>query len=157
MRLLGWNLALWLVVLSVGHAAPLGATEPAALAADEATAVVDAFHTALKTGDTTAALVLLDDNVMIFEQGYIEWSKAEYASHHLASDAEFSKSVASKQIARRSTIEGGLAWVATESSATGKFKEKDVDSVSIETMVLRRTNDGWRIVHIHWSSRKAKA
>jgi ketosteroid isomerase-like protein len=31
-----------------------------------------------------------------------------------------------------------------------------VNSITLETMVLRRDADGWRIVHIHWSSRKPK-
>ena len=26
---------------------------------------------------------------------------------------------------------------------------------STETMVLRKAADGWKIVHIHWSSRRA--
>jgi ketosteroid isomerase-like protein len=155
MRWSGSYFVLWLVVLLLGHAAPVAAAELAS--ADDATAIVDAFHAALKAGDTDAALALLDEGVMIFEQGYVERSKAEYASHHLVSDAEFSKAVVSKQTNRRSTIEGVLAYVVTESTSVGKFKDKDVDAISIETMVLRRTDAGWLIVHIHWSSRKAKA
>ena len=31
------------------------------------------------------------------------------------------------------------------------------DAEFLKSMVLRRTAEGWRIVHIHWSSRKAPA
>jgi len=34
---------------------------------------------------------------------------------------------------------------------------KSVKLVSTETMILRKNADGWRIVHIHWSSRPASA
>lgn len=56
----------------------------------EAAAVVDAFHAALRRGDTRAAAALLSDDALIFETGGAERSKAEYAAHHLPADAEFS-------------------------------------------------------------------
>jgi ketosteroid isomerase-like protein len=34
----------------------------------------------------------------------------------------------------------------------GAYKGKPVDRLTTETMVLRKTPDGWRIVHVHWSS-----
>ena len=49
-----------------------------------------------------------------------------------------------------------LAWVITRSRTTGTYREKTIDLVGTETMVLRRTADAWHIVHIHWSSRAAK-
>jgi len=47
---------------------------------------------------------------------------------------------------------GNLAWVASEGRATGTYKGKAIDSVTTESMVLRRSGAGWKIVHIHWSS-----
>jgi hypothetical protein len=35
---------------------------------------------------------------------------------------------------------------------TGTYKEKPIDRVTAETMVLRRIGKQWKIVHIHWSS-----
>ena len=51
---------------------------------------------------------------------------------------------------------GDLATVISEGETTGTFKGKPIDSVTLETMTLRRGPDGWRIVHVHWSSRAAK-
>ena len=116
--------------------------------------VVDAFNRALVTGDKTAALALLDDDVSIFEQGWVERSKSNYASEHLESDVEFSKAVTSTRTARSGSIVGDLAYLTTEGKFNGRFKDKDVNQVSIETMVLKKVQDQWRIVHIHWSSRK---
>jgi ketosteroid isomerase-like protein len=126
--------------------------EPRAGVASGAAAAVDAFHAALRRGDTAAAAALIADDALIFESGGTEHGKAEYAAHHLAADAAFSQAVPSKLIRRSGGGEGNLAWIASEGRTTGKYKGKAIDSATTETMLLRRTPQGWRIVHIHWSS-----
>lgn len=123
---------------------------------EQAAKVVDAFHEALAKGDRDGALKRLDENVQIFEQGHVEHSRAEYAAAHLEGDMEFSSAVTRKQTARTGAIVGKLAYVVSEEAVTGTFQGKPIDSVSIETMVLQRSAAGWRIQHIHWSSRNAK-
>ena len=125
------------------------------LMANSPAAAVDHFHTALARGDTTAAAALLSDDALIFEQGGVERSKAEYATHHLPADAEFSKAVKTDLVRRTERTEGRLAWVATEGRAKGTFRGKAVDRVSTETMVLKRVGDAWKIIHIHWSGAAA--
>jgi SnoaL-like domain len=49
---------------------------------------------------------------------------------------------------------GDLARVASESELRLQQDGKPVTLLSTETLVLRRGVYGWRIVHIHWSSRK---
>lgn len=121
--------------------------------ATDAASVVDAFHAALKVGDTEAALALLAPEVMIFEEGGAERSRDEYASHHLASDAAFA-AASEASVARRSGwAEGDVAWITSEGRTTGQFNGRAVDRLTTETMVLKRHADGWRIHHIHWSSR----
>jgi ketosteroid isomerase-like protein len=122
------------------------------VAARGAAAVVDGFHAALRRGDTTAAAALLTKDALIFEAGGAERSKAEYAAHHLAADAEFSKVVPSVVIRRSGYSDGTLAWIASEGRLNGTFKGKAVAQVTTETMILRRVGGSWRIVHIHWSS-----
>ncbi|MNE36940.1 SnoaL-like domain protein [compost metagenome] len=153
-------LVLSLAVLSVtpalaqdhshGHAEIAGAISPEAA---EAASVVDAFHAGLKAGDTAAALALLASDVMIFEEGGAERSRDEYASHHLASDAAFA-AASDATVARRSGwADGDVAWITSEGRTTGHFNGRAVDRLTTETMVLKRHADGWRIHHIHWSSR----
>lgn len=121
----------------------------------EAAKTVDAFHAALAKGDGRAAAAFLAEEALIYEGGHAERSKAEYASHHAGADAAYAAAVPSKLTNRSGIAEGGLAWIASESRATGTYKDKPVDRVTTETMTLRRTSEGWRIVHIHWSSRAA--
>ena len=126
------------------------------LAAKPAADAVDRFHAALKRGDTASAASLMAADALIFESGGVERSKAEYASHHLAADAAFASATTHSMTRRSGSAVGDFAWIATEGKTTGQYKDSAINSVSTETIVLRRTNGGWQIVHIHWSSAKAK-
>ena len=117
-----------------------------------AAATVDAFHDALRRGDQKAAAALLAEDAVIFESGGVERTKAEYATSHLAADAEFSRSVSSVVTHRVGGSDGGLAWVASEGRTNGTFKGNSIDLITTETMILRRVREGWKIVHVHWSS-----
>jgi ketosteroid isomerase-like protein len=130
-----------------------------ARAADATDAIwaVDAFHAALKRGDAEAALALLDPDVMVYEEGEVERSLREYASAHLKADMEFSAAVAQTVDGRASGRVGDLAWVTTRGRVRGTFRGRAIDSLTTETMVLMRASKGWRIVHIHWSSKAAPA
>lgn len=150
------------VMIGTGTAAvahPGGEAQPAALSqptVDRAAAeVVDAFHEALERGDTTAAAGYLSDALVVFEEGEAERSKAEYAGHHLPADAVFAKAVGSHMTRRSGGSGGDLAWVASEGRTQGRYKERDIDRITTETMVLRRVAGSWKIVHVHWSSRTA--
>lgn len=119
--------------------------------------VVDAFHAALDRGDTIAAAGFLFDALVVFEGGEAERSKAEYAGHHLAADAVFAQAVGSQMTRRSGGASGDLAWVASEGRSLGRYKDREVDRITTETMVLRRVSGTWRIVHVHWSSRAGAA
>lgn len=124
--------------------------------ADAPIAVVDAFGKALAAGDTAAALNLLDPAVTILESGGVERSRDEYAAHHLGADAAFLRDATVTPVWRTARAHGALAWVGSESRVAAVSKGKPVKLMSTETMVLSQTPDGWRIVHIHWSSRPDK-
>jgi ketosteroid isomerase-like protein len=158
-------LVTWSVLAAVGLAAPATAHDPKPAAssavslspqAQEAATVVDGFHAALRRGDATAAAALLASDALIYESGGVEQGKAEYASHHLGADAAFSKATQSVVTRRSGQANGNLAWIATESTTKGSYKERPINSVGTETMILRREGASWRIVHVHWSSANAR-
>lgn len=159
MRITALQWVLVATLLTVGQqlpahetAAKATATTSLALSARAAAATVDAFHAALRRGDTKAAVALLAEDALIFEAGGVERSKAEYASHHLAADAEFSRAVPTLLTGRKGNRIGALAWIASEGRIAGTYKGKPIDRVTAETMVLRQIGNSWKIVHIHWSS-----
>ena len=130
--------------------AAVGGAEAASTPAE----TVDAFGTALRSGDAAAVKKLLAEDVLIAESGGAERSLAEYAGHHMPADMAFSKAVAST-IKNRRVFEGGAqATVVTEAISKGTWRDKPVHSRLMETMTLQKTGDSWRIVHIHWSSAK---
>lgn len=147
--------ALALLLAIAPAVAPAAGTHPEQLAAT-AQEAVDAFHAALAAGDRAAALGLLSPAVVIFESGGAELSRTEYAEHHLAADMEFSAATTTEVRERRSGGDGALAWVLTRSATSGSFRGRPIAAESTETMILEPGEEGWRILHIHWSSRSAK-
>jgi ketosteroid isomerase-like protein len=145
-------------------ATPAASHQPAASGASsavlagpvkDAAAAVDAFHAALQRGDGPAAAALLADDALVFEAGGVERSKAEYSAQHLGADMVFSQAVPSTVTRRTGGLSGKLAWVASEGRTTGSYKDKPIDRITTETMVLRASGSGWKIVHVHWSSAAA--
>lgn len=114
--------------------------------------VVEAFHAALAAGDSASALELLHPEVLVFEQGAAE-NLEEYRSHHLAADIRFASQTTRHVIEPRAEIRGDVAIYTTRAHTVGRVGSRDIDSSGVETMVLTLTEAGWRILHIHWSSR----
>lgn len=131
------------------HDSMAGAIAPSAR---PAATVVDAFHAALRAGDTKGAMSHLAEKALIYEAGGVERGRQEYASHHLGADSAFAQAVPGKVTRRAGEAVGNIAWIATEGRTTGTYKGKAVDRTTAETMVLRRQGSAWKIVHIHWSS-----
>lgn len=121
--------------------------------AQPAVAVVERFSAALQAGDLETAGSLLAEDVLILESGGAERSRAEYLGGHAGHDAEFLKQVRVQVLRRTAKAAGDFAWVGTESQMHGRKDGKPTTVLSTETMLLQRGADGWRIVHVHWSSR----
>jgi ketosteroid isomerase-like protein len=124
--------------------------------AQAAAATVDRFFDALSAGDIEQAGAELDPQVIILESGGAEHSAAEYLGGHARDDAEFLKAAQQNLGRRTARVSGDLAWIASESELHVQQDGKPVTILSTETMVLRSTDAGWKIVHIHWSSRVRK-
>ena len=121
--------------------------------AQAAVDLVDAFGEALVAGDFEQVEAMLAPDVIVLEGGGVESSRSEYLSHHARADARFLAGAETKLLQRRARIEGNTAWVANRSELHTREDGKPLVLLSTETMVLSNTPSGWRIVHIHWSSR----
>lgn len=121
--------------------------------AKPAVAAVDAFSAALQAGDLKRAGNWLADDVLILESGGAEHSKAEYLGGHAMHDAAFLKGAQVQLKQRTARVAGELAWVGSESELHATKDGKPLTVLNTETMVLKRGDAGWRIVHVHWSSR----
>jgi ketosteroid isomerase-like protein len=150
------SLMLFLLSMLPGPAMGEGPQIDVPEAAQAAAATVDRFFVALSAGDLNRAGAELDPDVIILESGGAERSAAEYLGGHAKSDAEFLKVAQHKLVHRTARISGELAWIASESELHTQKDGKPVTIASTETMVLRSTEAGWKIVHIHWSSHVRK-
>ena len=119
---------------------------------EEVVAVVDAFHDALAAGDSTTALALLAEDVVILEGGGVE-TKEQYRSGHLAGDMRFAQAVPAERGPMEVRSSGDVAWAWSTSVREGRMGEREIDSRGAELVVLRRDEGSWRITAIHWSSR----
>lgn len=125
---------------------------PPAPAGRAAEAVVRSFTQALQRGDSVRVLQLLHPDLVVYESGVAE-DLAHYRSHHLAADIAFLKEVTSRTLREHLEVSGGMALYTREYRAQGTWRGRAIDSTGTETLVLVRTREGWRIRHIHWSSR----
>lgn len=133
--------------------APAAPAAPAMPAADSAAiiATVERFHALLEAGDTLAVARMLAPDMTVLESGSLE-SRADYLSHHLHADAAFAKAVKGVRRITMVASRGDVAWTIALSTNKGTFRARSVNSRGVELMVLTRSESGWLINAIHWSS-----
>ena len=135
--------------LAISPAARADAPTAVDSAALPALAVVEAFSATLQAGELEKLPAFLDEGLLVLESGGAERSRAEYLDHHAGADAAFLKDAQVSVTRRRAQADGDFAWVGTES----ELRREGKVYLGTETMLLRRSGDAWKIVHIHWSSR----
>ena len=124
------------------------ATDSAAVAA-----VVQQFHAHLAKGDSSAALALLAEDVVVLEAGGVE-TREQYRADHLSADIRFVQAIPGTRGPLRVVLAGDVAWAFGSSEAVGTFDGRAINSAGAELMVLSRTPAGWKIRAIHWSARR---
>jgi len=138
-------LALSVALADISSAAAQGSRIPAD--------VVDAFHAALRAKNTAAALSLLDRGLVVFEFGTVDPTVEAYAFQHLPFDMDVAAATQWKLETRRVGGEGSERWVLSTYRVTGKHRDgSPIDLTTLETVILRRSSDLFRIVHFHWST-----
>jgi len=116
---------------------------------------VDGFRAALKRKDTGGALSYLDRSLVVFEFGVTDATVEAYALSHLPGDIDMAAVSDWTLQARRLGGSGNERWVLSTYHVTGKLPNgKAIDQVMLETAIVRRVGDSFRIVHLHWSSDK---
>ena len=138
-------LAAALFALAVAQAGAQGTHIPAE--------AVDAFHAALRNKDTGAALSLLNRGLVVFEFGAADPTAEAYAFAHLPFDIDVAAATQWKLEMRRVGGEGNERWVLSTYRVTGTQSDgTPIDQTTLETAILRRSGDRFRIVHLHWST-----
>jgi ketosteroid isomerase-like protein len=124
-------------------------------ATDEAdvAAAVKAFQTAMDTGDAATVMQYIADDALMMEGGTIE-NRMQYEKDHLPLDLDFAKDMTAKRMPVKQDVRGDVAWVRTSTEFSGTFQGQPLSLLGLETMVLTREPEGWRIRALHWSSQR---
>ena len=144
--------------LLLGAVAPFTSAAAQASRADSASAVaaVAQFHAALSAADSARAVSLLAEDVMILESGAIQ-TRGDYVGHHLRADINASAGSKAVRAVVRVSMAGTTAIVVSKSISPPTGAEGNTGSEMAELMVLSKTESGWQIRAVHWSSRRRKA
>ncbi|MEM1043595.1 MAG: nuclear transport factor 2 family protein [Bacteroidota bacterium] len=109
----------------------------------DASETADRFHAALAAGDRQSVESLLTPDAVVLEGGRAE-ARNEYLGGHFARDVAFLADAQPEPIFRRTTVAGDAAWVAST--------QRIGDATMAELLVMERTDGGWRVSAVHWSS-----
>ena len=143
--------ARWLLVAASLALAGTAWAQTARLPAD----AVDGFRAALKRKDTGGALSYLDRSLVVFEFGVADPTVEAYALSHLPGDIDMAAVSDWNLQARRIGGSGDERWVLSTYHVTGKLPDgKPIDQTMLETAIVRKVGESFRIVHLHWSSDK---
>ena len=138
------------IAFALGHPRVGLAQNPALSPPEEAVrTAAREFGAAIARGDSTGALAMLADDVVIREGGRAE-TKAQFRSGHLRADMAYAAAVKSELLSEVVTLSGDVALYTRRYRITGRYRDRDIDRTSAEAMVLVRTADGWRIRLVHW-------
>jgi ketosteroid isomerase-like protein len=145
-----------LILLCTLAAACSPATSTSTSTADDEAAVAAAvkeFQTAMDTGDAATVMRYIADDALMMEGGTIE-NRMQYETDHLPLDLDFAKGMTAKRMPVKQDVRGDVAWVRTSTEFSGTFQEQPLSLLGLETMVLTREPEGWRIRALHWSSQR---
>lgn len=124
-------------------------------AASEAVEVVDTFMLELGKGQLERARQLMAPEAIVLADGRVLGNRDTYIDGAAKADVAALGSV-QRELMRRDAHAGpNFSWVMSELRLRGPSAARGQGDVVVETMLLARRGNGWKIVHIHWSSRRA--
>jgi hypothetical protein len=139
-------------VFAQANATATSASE-ASPAARDAAQVVDAFMTALVGGQLEQAREQMTPNAVVVANGQVLGERDDYIDGAAKGDSAALRTV-QRELARRDARAGSdVAWVVSEKRVRTAGAPQGPSEVVIETMLLAKTPAGWKITHVHWSSR----
>lgn len=127
-------------------------------AASAAVQVVDSFMADLAGGKLEAARQLMTPDAVVLANAQVLGDRDGYINGPAKNDSAALRATTQRELLHRNVKVGAdLGWVVSEKrlrgTAPGEQTARDI--VVTETMLLSRTAGGWKIAHIHWSTRQA--
>lgn len=112
------------------------------------------YDAAFVSKDLDKLATFYHPDVTIYEGGGVNNGWVDYRDHHLGPEL---KAFEGLQFAHSDTtvtmLGSQAAYAASRYTIKAKMGERQLDSEGLETLMLIRTSDGWKIRHSHTSSR----
>ena len=143
------------VPASAQTATPATAEAVVSPAAREAAQVVDAFMAALVGGNMEQARAQMTPDAVIVANGHVFGLRDDYIDGAAKGDAAALRSVRRELVRRDARAGTDVAWVVSDKRVrpSSTSDAAGPSEVVVETMLLARTPQGWKITHVHWSGR----
>jgi len=125
------------------------------LAQQDAAQLVDAFSAALIAGQLDAARQFMTPGAVVVANGQVLGDRDGYIDGAARSDAAALRTVQRDLLRREVTAGDNFGYVVSERSMRTPGDTSGRSEVVIETMLIARTPNGWKITHIHWSGKHA--
>jgi ketosteroid isomerase-like protein len=119
--------------------------------------VVNAFMAALAGGQLEAARQYMTPDAIVMANGTVLGYRDAYIDKSAKADAAALATLQRELLHREVTAGTAFGWVLSEKRLTAAGAPQGAPSELVtETMLLARTDAGWKITHIHWSGRHAR-
>ena len=121
------------------------------------TDIARSYFEAMDRKDLDAAEALFAKKSSVFESGGDEGDWAHYRDHHIGAELDainrFETTLGKPE--EEISADGAMAFVAWPIEYHISLRDdREIDSRGTVTFVLVRSDDGFRIRHLHWSSRR---
>jgi hypothetical protein len=139
-------------LFAVANAADISASDTSPAARDAAR-TVDAFMTALVSGQLEQARAQMTPNAVVISNGEVLGERDEYIDGAAKGDSAALRTVQRELVRRDARAGVDVAWVVSEKRVRSPAAPQGASEVVMETMLLAKTPAGWKITHVHWSGR----
>ena len=143
-------------LMAVGFAVAANASEDEAAIADIVAAIERGWETA--DGTPFRENFLDFDGARYIEGGGQNVGLDDLIDHHVEPEGDALEGLDLTFTNLQTQIEGDMAWAVAdvEVQATVRKDARKIHNRGFETFILRRMDDGWKVVHTHSSSRPVR-
>lgn len=113
------------------------------------------YHASIQSKDLSGTKDLFSEDSIIVESGNVEGTYSDYVDHHLSPELHHFESIVFWDYDSNVNVVGKIAYALETYKYRIVLKEsaKVIERKGVATTILRKSDEQWKIVHIHTSAR----
>lgn len=149
--------AAWSLLASV-CVGPAVASAQEQAATEEVRSVIEAVSAGMEAGDWATLDTLFSESrgVHIIEGAGVNHGWVDYRDHHLAPELEAFGNFSYRWFAIEPVVDGDVSWASFRYELSAEVEAGPIKAEGRGTIVLRRSDGSWRVVHLHTSGRRVE-